>query len=320
MGLFGARADKVLTRGDALTGTIVAIEVSSTGGEHPTRIDEYVVAIGGQGRRLGVRQHLPPTEWVRLGMPVQVRVLKDDMFIDWAATMAAIGQRGTNDTDGWKPRKDHGRSGIVDENSGVEHAAKKGVPAHVRIDALGFRNHLGGIVRALTINASVVIEGDQPYEVALEKHDVPFYATHLATVGRVLSGYVAGRRLDRVTVDWARAAQDEPGVGLGPAEVFASAAPAAGSAMGMGGGDVAPSTPAPAPDFEPPPPINGVSWETYLAVTAAIERRGVKPKEWDAIAQEHGVSAGAWAKASQQWGMAMIRNRDLQLSYAAAMS
>lgn len=319
MGLFGGSAGKVLSRGDALSGTIAAIKVSSTGGEHPIRIDEYVVAIGGQNRRLGVRQHLPPTEWVRLGMPVQVRVLKDDVFIDWAATMAAIGQRGENDTDGWKPRKDHGRSGIVDENSGVQHAARKGVPAHVRIDALGFHDRLGGIMRALTIDASVVIDGDQPYEVALERQDVPFYASHLATVGRVLPAYVERRRLDRVTVDWASAAQDEPGVGLGPADVFGGAAATAGSTMAMGG-DAVETSPAPTVDFDPPPPINGVSWETFLAVTVAIERSGTKPKEWDAIAQQHGVPSGEWATTSRQWGMAMVRSRDLQQSYAAAMS
>ena len=113
MGLFGGGPDKVIAKGQATTGTIVAIKVETTTENDSTvRQDQYVLSVG--GRRLAVRQRLRPDDRVRLGMTVKAWVRDDDVVIDWASTMRSQGVEADNDLTRWKSVKDWGGTGIED--------------------------------------------------------------------------------------------------------------------------------------------------------------------------------------------------------------
>ena len=62
-------------------------------------------------------------------------------------------------------------------------------------------------------------EGLDEYDSELKKVTVPFYATHLAAVGRELPAWVDPGRLDKVVIDWASASEADPGTGVPPAEI-----------------------------------------------------------------------------------------------------
>lgn len=317
MGLFNRGPDKVIERGTRTQGVLAAIRIYERHtDDSTTRFEEYVVAAG--GRRIAVRQQLSPPDHVRLGMPVEVFVRDDDAFIDWESTLAPSGVTATNETWRWKSIKDWGGNGITDDTGGYEKAAKNGAPATVRIDGLDHSTFLG-LASGIDVRATVTTGAGQSYEVTVERHGVPGYATHLATIGAELPGFVDAKRPDRVTIDWPRAAEADPGVGRPPAPGLARIEPTEVAVTGTldDGGRWTP----PPPDTEalPQDAIDGVTWETFLAVTVAIQQQGVKPKEWDELAQEHGVPAGSWSSASQAWSFRMARDRNLQLAYAAAM-
>jgi hypothetical protein len=323
MGLFGGGPDKVLERGQLVGGTVVAIRVSQTSiNDSIIRQDEYVVDLG--GRRLGVRQRLDPDDRMRLGMQVAVRLRDDDLFIDWPTTMAQVGVAATHDTYRWKSIKDWGGTGIEDETNGLGKAAKNGMPAWLRIERLEHRSHLGGMIQALSIAATVMPQGGAAYSIGLDKQMVPHYASHLATSGRVVPAFIDAKRPDKVAIDWPGAAMREPGVGVPPSTEAQRPAstwdtPVAAMSSGSLAADGSWVPPPPPPGHVPPPPIEGVSWETYLTVETMLQRNKVKPRDWDAVAQGYGVPPGRWPQISQAWGRAMMVDPALQAAYAAAM-
>lgn len=316
MGLFGGGPDKVIAKGQATTGTIVAIKVeTTTENDSSVRQDQYVLSVG--GRRLAVRQRLRPDDRVRLGMTVQAWVRDDDVVIDWASTMQTQGVEADNDLTRWKSVKDWGGTGIEDSTVDYAKAAKRGSPAHLRIEAIERKSQLGGIIRTTTMRATVTIGTDEPYEVEMGRQSFPHYATHLVEVGKELPALVDDKRLDRVTIDWPSAAEREPGIGVAPSPDAAGATDNQVFDLMSAGSDAAAPTASAAP-FEPPPPIDGVSWDAYLEVTTRGFREKLSPKDQDALAQTFGAAPGAWPKISQRWGRAMVRNIDLQRAYAAA--
>ncbi len=317
MGLFGGGPDKVIGKGQATTGTIVAIKVETKSDNDSTiRQDTYVLMIA--GRRLAVRQHLRPDDRVRLGMTVQAWVRDDDVVIDWAATMQSQGVDADNDLTRWKSVKDWGGTGIEDTTVDYAKAAKRGSPARLRIEAIERKSQLGGILRTTTVRGSVTIGTDEPYEVEIGRQNFPHYATHLVEVGKEVPALVDDKRLDRVTIDWPSAAEHEPGIGVSPSPDAAVAADGTMFDM-MSAGSGVPAPTAPAASFEPPPPIDGVSWDAYLEVTSRGLREKLSPKEEDALAQTLGAAPGAWPKISQRWGKLTVRDVDLQRAYAAAL-
>ena len=82
-------------------------------------------------------------------------------------------------------------------------------------------------------------------------------------------------------------------------------------------------TETPAPVAEPAPPINGVSFSTFVAVQATLVRERVEPDRHDDVAQAHGVAPGAWPAAHAAW-MGLVRSdravgQAFGAAYAAAM-
>jgi len=301
MGLFGGGPDKVIGKGQATTGTIVAIKVETKSDNDSTiRQDTYVLMIA--GRRLAVRQHLRPDDRVRLGMTVQAWVRDDDVVIDWAATMQSQGVDADNDLTRWKSVKDWGGTGIEDTTVDYAKAAKRGSPARLRIEAIERKSQLGGILRTTTVRGSVTIGTDEPYEVEIGRQNFPHYATHLVEVGEEVPALVDDKRLDRVTIDWPSAAEREPGIGVAPSPNAAGATDNQVFDMMSAGSDAAASSASAAPVEAPPPPIDGVSWDAYLEVTTRGFREKLSVTEQDALAQTFGAAPGAWLKISHAVG------------------
>jgi hypothetical protein len=85
------------------------------------------------------------------------------------------------------------------------------------------------------------------------------------------------------------------------------------------------TAPAEAPSAvpDPAPPIDGVTFSTFVAVQAALVRERVAPARYDEVAQRHGVPAGGWAAAQAAW-MARVKSdpaigQAFGTAYAAAV-
>jgi hypothetical protein len=318
MGLFSrGGADKVISAGTRARGTIVAIAVSQTHDDPPKRVDEYSLQLDSTGgnRRLVVRQVLKPDDCVRLGMEVLVWVKDDEVFIDWDGTMSAAGRTGSNVTDRWKAVKDGGFIGISDETIGLERAEKKGIAVSIKVESVRMDSTMFGISQAPTFVTLITIEGDEPYELEMKRQEVPFYATHLAAAGKTLPGFARESHLDRVKIDWPAAAMADPGVGVAPSESASKAEATPTQAMST---DPIGAMSAPAPQGDEPPPIDGVTWQQFVAIEWGFVRDKVKPKDWDAYAQSHGVAPGAWAGAAKQWNLKVRKDPNLQRMFGAA--
>lgn len=319
MGLFGNSADKVLSKGVPTSGRLVAIKVESVSdGESHIRLDTYTVEMPG-GERLVIRQRLAPDDVVRLGMGLELRMLGDDALIDWTATLAPAGIRASNETYKWKMVKDDRSDGIRDLTLDLDKKARKGMAVDVEILGISEKKILMGLTSTMEFTLLVNAD-DEPYETTIDMQRVPHYATHLAVVGARLPAIVEGRRLDKVAIDWATAAQRDPGVGKPPSPMVSTSS---GSLFGGGpaesmmstGSDVAAGAPATADgplSHDVAPPIEGVTLEVYAEVDARLAKSKINPREWDTFAQTYGVPAGRWADVSKQWRKTWMRSVEMQ--------
>ena len=270
-----------------------------------------------------MRQRLAPDDVVRLGMPVTAWVRRDDLVIDWAASTASLGVTGTTETYGWKS-VDAPARGIVDATLRLDKAAAKWTPATIDIRGARTESVACGLAQQLVLDLAITPPGEAPFGRDHKLGGVPHYASHLPTVGRRLTGFFDPGRPDRVRIDWPAGAVADPGVGVPPvrldrggpdvAAAFGLSSSPAPPAAGSGAG-------APAV-IDPPDPINGVSFDQWLAIERALRVRNLagKPKQWDAVAAEFGVAPGAYATAAGKWAMAMVRRPDLAAAYASAIS
>ena len=300
MGLFGGpSAEKILARGTAAAGRITGIRVRYVSdGESDRRVDEY--AVEHPGGTAGIRQVLHPDDVVRLGMDIDLVILDGDGVIDWAATGRRLGFAGTIEEHRFKALKEPPAPGIVDEDKALAGVRKKGEPATITITALDERSFLGGLAMRLTATVTVVIAGTEPYQAEIKGLAVPFYASHLVEVGLVAPGFVALRRRDKPAIDWAAAANADPGVGRPPARPRPT-----GSDEAVGGGgdllDGRSVEEAVAAASADGPVHGGIDLATYVAVEVGLQKDRVKPAEFEAYAATKGVPMGTWASASSAW-------------------
>lgn len=208
--LFGPSADKLLTGGTPVPGTITGIEVKSTHDEDSVRYYEWAVEAG--GTMYGIRQELSPTSSVRLGMPVTLRVDGKNAVIEW----------GDNSLHRWKMLGTPPAAGIIDDhdvsgNRGALSKARKGGKS-ATVTILEMVNRSVALGLASTVDARVRVEptSGAPYEgTAPNVNNVPGYATHLPVVGAKLpawetKGFFGG---EGIMIDWPAAAVANPGVG-----------------------------------------------------------------------------------------------------------
>jgi hypothetical protein len=235
-------------------------------------------------------------------MPLAVRALDDSVAIDWPATLAPSGVPATHTLDKWKMMKAPPSPGIVDEEQSLQAAAKKGSPASLAITSISERSVMFGMGSAVDVDVVVHLPGDEPYAALLKSVEVPFYAGHLPVAGAQLPCWVNDRRQDKVTIDWASAANRQPGVGA-PTVQLRAAAPPLPAAAAVGTLDVQQQI-ARADTGER---IGGIDLDTLATIEVGLVRDRVAPADYDAYAQRFGVAAGAWAGTSAAW-QAKIRS------------
>jgi hypothetical protein len=312
----GPSGEKILAKGAPTPGRIVGIEVSHVSDGDSSRLQhEFAVESPGIDT-LGIRQWLDPDEHLRLGMDVVVVVHDGAGVIDWAATGQRAGFAATTELHRHKALKAAPAPGIVDHDPSLASARKKGEPATLTITALDERPVLGGLAHQLQATVTVVIEGTEPYQAEVKQVVVPGYASHLLEVGRTLPGVVALRRLDKPVIDWAAAANAEPGLGIGPARPTRTATPeeAAGTPLDQGQG-VRAAVDEAAGDGRR---IGGIDLATYVAVEVGLQRDRVPPDGYDAYATGLGVPAGTWAQASAAWQGAIRADWQLGAAFGEA--
>lgn len=304
MALFGGPpAEKILAKGSPARGRISGIHVHYVSdGDSDRRVDEY--AVEHADGTIGVRQVLAPDEYVRLGMEVDLVLLDGAGVIEWAATGRRLGFDGRVEPYRFKALKEPPATGIIDDDKAVAGVRKKGEEATIVITGLDERSYLGGMAHRLTATVTVTLPGTEPYQAEIKGLAVPFYASHLITEGRVAPGFVTLKRLDRPVIDWAAAANADPGVGRPPARPR-SEVPV--EAMGTADDDttgtsVRDSIDAAAGDGKI---HGGIDLATYVAVEAGLQNDRVRPTEHDAYAVSKGVPAGTWASASAAWQAAI---------------
>lgn len=309
--LFGPDPKKVLQRGAQERGRIVGIRIGWTSDDAPSRLDHYAIDTG--VRVYGVRQVLHPEDEVRLGMEVGLRVDKDVAVIEW----------GDPNLYRWKRLKEPPAAGIDDDSDGLGKARQKWVPAVVTVERLEQGTMMMGLAKVTNLVVVVRVEGQEEYELTINNVQPAFYAAHLFAAGRALPAWVDPKRIDKVKVDWARAAEAEPGVGEPPA---------VSRTVGLPDLDM----PAIAPDGfaakllaragvsvdgDPATVDDPVAWDAFVAVQRAIAADGwtEDPARQEQLAVANGVPAGEWAGARERWMTRIGTDLGIGQAYRAAM-
>jgi hypothetical protein len=311
--LFGPDPKKVLARGEYLRGRVVGIKIGWTSDDSPSRLDHYAVEAG--GRVFGIRQDLQPEDEVRLGMDVGLRVEKDAAVIEWG--------RGFNEYR-WKRLKEPPAPGIEDDSDGLGKARSKWVAATATIVRIERRSMMMGLAQATDAVAVIHVEGQEDYELTISRVVPLFYASHLFAPGRALPAWVDPKRLDKVKLDWARAAMADPGVGEPPA-----------TPRGEGHEpEIQPPTLAPdgfaakllaragvSVDGDPLTVEDPVGWDAFVAVQRAIAADGwtEDPARQEALAVAAGLPPGAWADARERWMGRIASDLGIGQAYRTAM-
>ena len=312
-GLGGPTAEQVLERGLATRATLVGIAVSYVSGEDSDRrVDDYALALP-TSEVLGVRQRLVPDDLVRLGMSVVVCVSDGAAVIDWWATLSAQGDRsGQSATYGWKALRTPPSPGIVDSDKTLAATRKQGVPATVRVESVARRTTMFGMASSTDIAAVVAAEGEEPYRLDTIRGEVAFYASHLCTAGAVLPAWVRPPRLDRVAIDWAAAAQRDPGVGRPPGLPRPVEEPEPVLTAEQ-------LDPRAAIDTASRVSVEGVDLTTLVTIQAGLVHDRVPPAKHDEYAQAHGIAPGRWAAVAAAWHQRCMSDWQVGAAYGEAI-
>jgi len=285
---------RLLRNGTRSHGRIVGIRVRTTGDSdsHTTRYEfavDVTPAAGGPFRA-GIRQRLQHGDRVRLGQQVPVRhdEKRRRAIIDWAEMLRGWGLDSADVHEmGWKPLGKPPEEGIDDNTL----PKLKGERADARIVSVTRMEGLFGT------SQNFHIELDAGGRQLLAKREyVPIYARHLLEPDLPLPVAIHG---DRVHVDWPAAAEARPGSTAPPADVAATPeepvqavtttatdAPSVEEAVAA----------APVDDA-----IEGVSFDTWVAVEAGLVKDRIAPANYDEYARRHGVPAGRWRHIQAAW-------------------
>jgi hypothetical protein len=331
----------VQLKGTRTPGTIIGIETDVTSEESSTRYCDYAVEAG--GTVYGIRQDLAPDAEIRLGMPVTLAVDGTAAVIEW-------GDSGTNR---WKMLKTPPAAGIVDDldgsgNRGAMKRVRTGTPVSVTLLDFSVRKVAFGLGESVDATVRAVPEGGgDPIDTTIPAmQQAPGYASHLVTKGATLPGWIrSGFTGTSIVIDWAAAANADPGVGRPPAPL-----PGRGGLLGqLSGGSAgtdgaAQDDPADAPPALPafaqkllhqagvPQPgvpqadessagsDDVVPWETFLDVQHQINWGPLRKKQIEDYAVSRGVPAGEWPAAERRWQLRMGSDVALMTEYGQRMS
>lgn len=213
----GARRDKKLERlaeqGELVPATIYAIKIVARSEDADDWTYGLDLVTSGGPLRASVRQRLIPDPWrAPLGGRVLARHLKGRVAIDWPATLAEMGVEVDVGLLAGKTLKKTLEPGVVDgyvnakrlrdgtraegEIVAIEPVVMMGMPTQNSRIELRLHDGASGGGRTVT----------------LKREYVPAYVQSLAIVGARVPVAVDAKRLDRVTVDWPRAAEAAAGI------------------------------------------------------------------------------------------------------------
>jgi hypothetical protein len=287
------RGERLLGNGTQSRGRITGIRVRYSGdADSGTTRYEFAVDVtpsAGERFKAGIRQRLQHGDRVRLGMEVPVR--HDDRhraaIIDWPEMLRRWGLDSADVHEmGWKPLRKPPADGIDDPTLGKLKGERT---AATLVDASRTQTVFGPAE-----NWDLVLEADGR-QLVKKRDNVPIYARHLIEPGTTLPVAVDG---DKIRVDWPAAVEAQPGSSAPPA--------AAAERHDEPSPAVTTTTTAPSPEaaIAAAPvddAVDGVSFDTWVAVEAGIVRDRIAPDGYDEYAQRHGVPPGAWSSAQAAW-------------------
>ncbi len=108
---------------------------------------------------------------------------------------------------------------------------------------------------------------------------------------------------------------DEPSIAAEVAAKEISKLPGRWKDAAFGAPEATPTLPADDPALQP---IEGVGFDTWIAVQAAAVRQKVPRSGCDALAQAHGVPAGTWDAVNAAWTKRLQRTPSLAMRYGQA--
>jgi hypothetical protein len=208
------RLEALVRDGELLPATIDGLRVRRGG----DTADEHWVSVTVRGAtgpfRASVRQSLiPHAREARLGTAVLVRHLDGRIAVDWPASLRALGVALDGDEAGGraiiagKTLKRPLPPGIDDDRLSRKQLAR-GVPARARVTAVEDMLIFGMPTMNKHLHLAVDDHsgsGERP--VTVMRAYIPDYAAALVTVGAVLPVAVDRGRPDKLTIDWATAAE-----------------------------------------------------------------------------------------------------------------
>ncbi len=283
-------------------------------------------------------------------MPVTLAIDGTNAVIEW----------GDSGTSRWKMLKTPPAPGIADDldgsgNRGAMKRVRRGTAVTVTLLEFSVRKVALGLGESVDASVRVVPDGGgEPFEATIPAmQQAPGYAAHLPVIGATLPGWIRTGLLggESVVIDWAAAANADPGVGRPPAPL-----PGRGGLLGQlaggtrrretragrgrgpgrdrGTGGCRPVIPAFAQKLlrEGGRAQAGdgtgargrgrrrVSWETFLDVQHQIDWGPLKKKEIEDYAVSRGVPAGEWPAAQRRWQLRMGSDLALMTEYGQRMS
>ncbi len=307
-------AERLLADGERGTAQIVGIRIET----HIDEADDYEYALRLDAERtVGCRQRLGPLlEDIRLGQEVPIRHDGGDRALIDTPAMGSEADGAW----GYKALGDPPGAGIEDDRFQLAKERRKAAAATATILSLEPFTLMGMRTESFAVTVRVEVPGEAPYETALKRELIPFYAAHLAEPGTELPALVRPDRPDKVRIDWPAAAVADPGVGRPAAAAFAAARAAEEEAARR---PVAGAAPAQdwseqglaADDFGD---VDGVDFDTWVAVEAGLVRDRVKPADYDAYAQRLGVAPGGWAAVQSGWQGRMMSDPRVGTRFGSA--
>lgn len=194
------RGDRIAAQGDRTSGTIVGIALRVHDEQMETRFALAVPRPDGTVHRVGTQVITTPhLHWLRLGLPVPVRLDGDRGAIDWPAMAEALDL--TEDELSQRPQRQAPADGIDD--GCLTRAQTRLLRQEERATAVLERADHVRVLGMPTRNWDVHLRLADGTTTVLKKEGVPPYAWWLAVPGATLPVAVSPKDPTKVAVDWA---------------------------------------------------------------------------------------------------------------------
>lgn len=201
----------LMDEGELVPATVYAVRCIPNSESSEWYYGPDLTPLTGGPLRVTVRQQLPKEpERAHLGATLMVRHLDGQVAIDWPATLERAGAADPAATSlRIRQLKEPIPPGIDDRELNRKRL-ERGIRADARIDAFAAEVVMGSPTDSYRLDLTVM-DGGGGRAVAVGRTRVPPYAAHLLAVGGTVPVAVDPSRPDRVTIDWATAAERAAG-------------------------------------------------------------------------------------------------------------